>query len=197
MTNRSHKKDPDFEGFDDELFESEAKEDEGGEGSSTEKVALTHPAYEELLGQLSAAEAKANEHWENLLRLNAELENMRRRNERDVAQAHKFGLEKFAQELLPVVDNLERGLAQMNSTETSPLRTGVELTLKQLQAVLEKFAIKPVEPQGKMFDPTLHEAMATRDSDAASGTVLEVLQKGYLLNDRLLRPALVVVAKSA
>lgn len=185
------KRDPDLEDFDDE------EEDEGS-STKTEKPTISHLSYEEAIKQLTATEAKANQHWETVLRTQAEMENIRRRNEQSLTQAHKYALEKIARELLPVVDNLERGLTQMgDEEETSALRTGVELTLKQLQGVLEKFAIKPVEPAvGSSFDPTLQEAMTTRDSDEPAGTILEVLQKGYQLNDRLLRPALVVVAKS-
>ena len=152
----------------------------------------------ELATQLTAAEEKANQNWETVLRMQAEMENMRRRHEQSVAQSHKYSIEKIARELLPVVDNLERGLAQMKPDEVSPLRTGVELTLKQLQSVLEKFAIKALDPLlGSPFDPTLHEAMTMRPAnDMPPDSVVEVLQKGYQLHDRLLRPALVVVAKN-
>jgi molecular chaperone GrpE len=157
-----------------------------------------HPAYEELAQQLTLMEAKANDYWDKLLRCQAELDNNRRRSERDLAQAHKFGLERFVLELLPVADNLERSLEQENTADAAALKTGVELTLKLLQNVLEKLAVKPVNPLDEMFDPTLHEAMSMQaHAEKAPGTVLVVLQKGYLLNDRLLRPALVVVAKAA
>lgn len=186
------KRDPDLEDFDDE--------DEGSTTSEVEKQkpALSHLSYDELIAELTAAESKANENWETVLRMQAEMENMRRRHEQTLAQTHKYSLEKIAREILQVVDNLERGLGQMTADEVSPLRTGVELTLKQLQSVLEKFSIKVLDPAlGSSFDPTLHEAMTTRASDeVAPGSILEVLQKGYQLHDRLLRPALVVVAKN-
>lgn len=162
-----------------------------------EKPVLTHQSYEELLTQLATAEAKANEYWDKLVRLQAEFDNLRRRNERDLAQAHKFALERCMSELLPVVDNLERTLEQKGSSDLEVLYTGVELTLKLLRGVLEKFGVKPVDPLGESFDPTLHEAMSMQEQPGqAPGTVLSVLQKGYLLHDRLLRPALVVVVKT-
>ena len=129
---------------------------------------------------LDAAEAKAKEHWEAYLRASAELENVRRRAERDVANAHKFGLEKFASELLGVRDSLELGM---------------QLTLKQLASVMDKFGIAPVDPTGLPFDPEKHEAVAMVESEADPNTVVAVMQRGYVLNERLLRAAMVTVAK--
>lgn len=163
-----------------------------------EQPAIGHPSYDELVKQFNAAEAKANENWDKLLRCQADIENMRYRSARDLAQARKFALESFAQELLPVVDNLERSLEQKVGAEAANLYTGVELTLKLLQGVLEKNAIKAVNPLGEAFDPTLHEAMSMQeDAEKAPNTVLAVLQKGYLLHDRLMRPALVIVSKAS
>jgi len=187
----AHKKDPDFEGFDEEI-----ELDVNEAGNNQDRPELTRLSREELMAQLTAAEAKANENWETSLRLKAEFDNMRKRNERDLAQAHKYSLEKIAQELLGVMDNLERGLALMVGSEFAAVRTGVELTQKQLQGVFDKFSIKVIDPLNAPFDPALHEAMATKEADVAPGTVVEVLQKGYQLQDRLLRPALVVVAKT-
>lgn len=188
----SKKKDPDFEGFDDQEIELDIGQDAKDQSLEKEQPALSHASYQELEDQLTAAEKKADAMGEKALRIQAELDNMRRRHERDLAHAHKYSLEKFALELLAVMDNLERGLAQMTSKED---RVGIELTLKQLQSVFDKFGIKAVDPKGKPFDPNQHEAMATIASDQAPGTVVDVLQKGYLLQDRLLRPALVAVAK--
>lgn len=189
--------DPDLADFDDEMNASE-----DGSGGSHEKQskpsakdALTHPSYEQLLQELTQAEEKFNQQRDQTLRVQADLENIRRRHEKDLASAHKYGLERIAQELLSVVDNLERGLAQMPVDAAENLRTGVELTLKQLTAVLDKFSIKVIDPLETQFDPTFHEAMAMKESTKAPGIVLEVLQKGYQLHDRLLRPALVVVSK--
>lgn len=183
-------RDPDFEGFDDEV-----EVDVGKPELPEDKPALGHPSYQELAEQLTTAEKKADSYKEAALRHQAEIENIRRRNERELASAHKYSLEKIAQELLLVRDNLERGLAQFTTDEKDPVKMGVELTLKQLQDVFKKFHIQAIEPLDQPFDPAMHEAMAMKESDKKPGTVLEVLQKGYQLNDRLLRPALVVVAK--
>jgi len=159
-----------------------------------QKPAIDHKSYNELLQQLEAADEKANENWEKFMRLQAEMENLRKRGERDLSQAHKYALERFAGELLPVFDNLERALEQ--KSEDQNLRMGVELTLKVFQSVFDKFGIKAVNPLGETFDPSNSEAMSMEVSDKPAGTVVKVLQKGYLLNDRLLRPALVIVAKA-
>jgi len=146
---------------------------------------------------LDAAEAKAKEHWETYLRASAELENVRRRAERDVANAHKFGLEKFASELLGVRDSLELGLqsAQAENASVETVREGMQLTLKQLASVMDKFGIAPVDPTGLPFDPEKHEAVAMVESEADPNTVVAVMQRGYVLNERLLRAAMVTVAK--
>lgn len=161
---------------------------------AAQKPALGHKSYDELLQQLEETDEKANENWEKFMRLQAEMENLRKRNERDLSQAHKYALERFAGELLPVYDNLERALEQ--KSEDQNLRTGVELTLKVFQSVFEKFSIKAINPLGETFDPSTSEAMSMEVSDQPAGTVVKVLQKGYQLNDRLLRPALVIVAKA-
>jgi len=125
------------------------------------------------------------------------LENLRKRNQRELENAHKYALEKFIQELLPVKDSLEMGLAAEDADKNiTRLREGTELTLQMLQTVLEKFGIEEINPQDKAFDPELHQAMSAIPSEEAKpNTVLSVMQKGYLLNDRLVRPAMVVVAK--
>ena len=122
---------------------------------------------------------------------------MRRRAERDVANAHKFGLEKFASELLGVRDSLELGLqsAQAENASVETVREGMQLTLKQLASVMDKFGIAPVDPTGLPFDPEKHEAVAMVESEADPNTVVAVMQRGYVLNERLLRAAMVTVAK--
>ena len=148
--------------------------------------------------ELAKAALLAEENWDKFVRTQAELENLKRRSEKDLQNAHKFGLEKFARELLPVADSLELGLSVETSDnpEADKLREGMELTLKQLMASLEKFNVTPVDPVGQKFNPELHQAMATQPTDEAEpNTVIKVYQKGYLLNDRLLRPAMVVVAQ--
>lgn len=152
----------------------------------------------ELQKQLEEAQQKAEENWNNFLRARAELENIRRRAERDLEQAHKYGLERFAGELVPIKDSLEMGVAAAHEpgADVTKLREGVELTTKMLQQVFERFKIVELNPQGERFDPSKHEAMAAQESaEHEPNTVINVVQKGYLLNDRVLRPAMVIVAK--
>jgi len=160
-----------------------------GSGGRTEPDVM--PSPEELL---KAAELAAQEHHDAWLRAKAEMENVRKRAQIDVANAHKFALEGFAQELLPVRDSLEAALASTNLTLES-LKSGVELTLKQLATAFEKANIKEINPLGEMLDPHKHQAMNTVESDAPANTIVSVFQKGYELNERLVRPALVSVAK--
>ena len=150
------------------------------------------PSTEELLKQ---AELAAQEHHDAWLRAKAETENMRKRAQIDVANAHKYALENFAQQLLPVRDSLEAALASPKLT-LETLKGGVEMTLKQLISAFEKVNIKEINPLGEILDPHKHEAMTTVESDAAPNSIVSVFQKGYQLNDRLVRPALVSVAKS-
>jgi molecular chaperone GrpE len=162
---------------------------------------LTHPAYEELLHKLDEAEQKANQHWERILRMQAEADNAARRAERDVASAHKFALEKFANELLPIIDSLElclKSVPTADHEQTAAVLEGVNLTLKLFYAAMEKFGIVQVNPiDSAMFDPEHHQAISLQtDTTLPAGSVLSVLQKGYTLNGRLLRPALVVVSKA-
>jgi molecular chaperone GrpE len=145
--------------------------------------------------QLAEAQAKAAEHRDAWLRALADAENARKRAQADLANAHKFAVEKFADALLPVIDSLEAALAtQAGSVEA--LKSGVELTAKQLRAAFEKSGITEIAPPpGTKFDPHRHQAMATVESDAEPNSIVTVLQKGWSLNDRVLRPALVTVSK--
>lgn len=134
------------------------------------------------------------------LRTQAEMQNLRRRSERDVENAHKYALEKFVGELLPVVDNLERALQAIDQNDESlkALTEGVELTLKSFQDVLVRYKVEPVDPKGQPFDPEFHQAMSMLEMpEEVPNTVVDVFQKGYTLNGRLVRPAMVVVAKAA
>ena len=149
------------------------------------------PSPEELL---KAAELKAAEHHDAWLRAKAETENMRRRAQDDVTKAHKFAAEKFAGELLAVKDSLEAALAT-EQQDVAALKAGVELTLKQLVAAFEKSAVTELNPLGEKFDPHFHQAIAMVDAEQEANTVVSVLQKGYALHERILRPALVTVAK--
>jgi len=152
------------------------------------------PAAAGVEEQLRKAELAAREHQEAWLRAKAEADNIRKRAQADIASAHKFALENFAAELLPVKDSLEAALAAENAT-TDSMRSGVQLTLKQLAAALERFNVTEVNPVGQKFDPHRHQAISTQESDAEPNTVVKVLQKGYLLHERVVRPALVIVAK--
>lgn len=162
---------------------------------------LSHPSYEELMQKLDETESKANEHWERILRMQAEADNLARRAERDLTNAHKFAIEKFAAELLPIIDSLELSISNVPSEKDEAadcILEGVQLTLKMFYSAIEKFGIKQVNPISEIFDPNFQQAISTQaDSSVEPGTVLSVLQKGYTLNNRLLRPALVVVAKMA
>ncbi|GAB6041891.1 nucleotide exchange factor GrpE [Endothiovibrio diazotrophicus] len=169
------------------------------EEAAAEGTGEGQPSYDEVVLMLEDARAKADDHWNQVLRINAELDNLRKRSSRDLENAHKFALEKFAGELLPVRDSLEMGLAAAENSEgdVEKIREGMELTLKMLSGAMEKFGIVQVDPKGEKFDPQLHEAMSMMESaEAEPNTVLHVVQKGYQLNERLIRPAMVVVAKA-
>jgi len=160
-------------------------------------------SQEDMTLLLEDARSKADEHWNQFLKAKADMENLRRRHERDVESAHKYALERFATALLPVVDSLELGLEASKTTavhesdDVKKLREGMELTLKMLQAALEKFGIKELNPKGEKFNPQLHQAMLTQESaEVEPNTVLTVCQKAYLLHDRLIRPAMVIVSKA-
>lgn len=159
---------------------------------------LDHPSYKELQNQLTETEKKATEYWERILRMQAEKTNMERIAKQDIENAHKYALEKFALDLLPVLDNLERAIDAHTDDESDAgsLLDGIQLTLKIFQTTCEKFGIKQVDPKDQPFNPELHQAVSTQSDTAIKpGTVVAVLQKGYLLNNRLIRPALVIVAK--
>ncbi len=154
----------------------------------------------ELEAELAAARAKAEENWNLALRAKAEAENTKRRAEIDVANAHKYALEKFLEGLLPVIDSIELGLQAVSGEDAdiAKFREGSELTLKLMKAVLERHNIEQIDPQGEKFDPVCHQAMSMQEShEAEPNTVLKVMQKGYRLNDRVIRPAMVIVSKAA
>jgi molecular chaperone GrpE len=158
---------------------------------------LEHPSYIEMQTKLNEAEEKANQYWDRMLRMQAESENAQRRVQRDIENAHKYGLEKFASDLLPVIDSLERAMSLSDDHQHSVLE-GVQLTLKMFYGVLEKFGVKQIDPVGQPFNPEFHQAVSTVvDPAVQPNTVKDVLQKGYTLNNRLIRPALVVVSKAS
>ncbi len=150
------------------------------------------PSLEELLRK---AELQATEHYDAWLRAKADADNIRKRAQEDIAKAHKFAVENFSSELLAVRDSLEAALAVQNATVES-MKSGVEITLRQLTSVFERFSVRELNPVGEKFDPHRHQAMSVVESDAPPNTVVQVFQKGYLLHDRVLRPALVSVAKA-
>ncbi len=152
---------------------------------------------EELQRDLAQALAKADEYWKLYLGTRAEMENLLKRTERDIKNAHKFALERFLEELFPVRDCLEMGLEVANdSVDVLKLKEGVDLTLKQLSAAMEKFGIREVNATGTKFNPAEHEAIAVVPTDQAEpNSVIQVIQKGYVLNGRLIRPAKVLVAQ--
>lgn len=167
-------------------------------GSPTEEAASmpepeVMPSLEELLRK---AELQAQEHHDAWLRAKAEAENIRKRAQEDVTKAHKFAVEGFSTELLAVKDSLEAALSAQNATVDN-MRSGVEITLRQLVSVFDKFAVKEVNPSpGEKFDPHRHQAMSMVPADLPANSVVQVFQKGYLLHERVLRPAMVSVAQA-
>jgi molecular chaperone GrpE len=155
---------------------------------------------EQLTALLEDARAKADEHWDHLLRARAELENQRRRHAMELEKTHKYALDSFVKELLQVRDSLELGhdAASEGPADVEKLREGTELTLKLLTDVMGKFGVEQIDPQGEAFDPQHHQAMTMQPrADVPPNTVVSVVQKGYLLNGRLVRPALVIVSSAA
>ncbi|MBI2786178.1 MAG: nucleotide exchange factor GrpE [Legionella longbeachae] len=162
----------------------------------TSEAALDHPSYVALSEKLTLAEQQAHENWEKSVRALAELDNVRRRAEREVANAHRYGVEKLLTGLLPVIDSLEQALQLAIKSEDLAMREGLELTLKLFVDALQKYDVQQIDPMGLPFDPQQHEAMSMQDAPGVEpNTVLAVFQKGYQLSDRVIRPARVVVSK--
>lgn len=180
--------------LDEDEYEDLKKPKKKSKSSKKEHNALSHPDYEELEEKLTLAEQKAHENWEKATRALAELENVRRRAEREVSNAHRYSIDKLLQALLPVADSLEQAL--QIAEKDSQMAEGLELTLKLFLGVLEKQGVTQLNPEGELFDPKEHEAMTMQEAGTAQpNTVLAVFQKGYKLHDRIIRPARVVVAK--
>jgi molecular chaperone GrpE len=172
-------------GTEEDLDWNESEADEEGRVSQLEAALL-------------ASESKIKEQQEGVLRAKAEVENMRRRTEQEMDKARKYALNKFSEELLPVIDNLERAIeaADAENEAIKPFLEGVELTHKTFVAVVDKFGLKVINPVGEVFNPEFHQAMSIQESaDHESNTVMFVMQKGYELNGRVIRPAMVMVAK--
>ncbi len=180
--------------------ENTSQEAENAELEGQEQVVegTVEPAEEALTADEALIEENAKLKDE-VMRAKADVQNIRRRSEQDVEKAHKFSTEKFARELLSVVDNLERAMASCpDSEEVKPFLEGVEMTQKSFLDTLKKFSVEAIDPEGHPFDPALHQAISMVDApDAEPNTVLNVVQKGYTNHGRLLRPAMVVVSKAA
>ncbi|MBY5992672.1 nucleotide exchange factor GrpE [Ferrimonas balearica] len=199
MADKQEKVEPkeEIEATETEAVEAQAPADAEGD-APVEDVASQRIA--ELEAELGKAKATIEGQKDSVVRAAAEVENIRRRTAQDVEKAHKFALEKFANELLPVIDNLERALEVSNTEEEAikPMLEGVELTLKSFQAAVAKFGIEVVDPVGDAFNPEQHQAISMLPSEEfAANTVISVMQKGYALNSRLLRPAMVIVSRGA
>lgn len=171
------------------------------EGAVEEKQAETPEGDENVVkleAEIEALKQKADDNWNQFLREKAESENARRRAQKDVENARNFAIEKFVQELLPVKDSLEMGLqaSQEKGADVGKLKEGTKLTLKMFNNTVAKFGVEVVDPMGKPFNPEFHQAMTMQESDKKPNVVLAVMQKGYLLNGRLIRPAMVVVSKA-
>jgi len=197
----SDKHQKDWKKFKEEKTAVDDWEDETPKKDTSEDVdknALLHPSYPELEEKLTLAEQQAHENWEKSVRLLAELDNVRRRSERDVANAHRYSLEKFAIALLPVIDSMEQALQLAEKSSDKSMHEGIELTMKLFLDVLKKFEVQQLDPLGEAFDPHQHEAISIQDSaDVPPNSVLLVVQKGYTLSgDRVIRPARVIVSKA-
>jgi len=174
------------ESADAEAVETDEVEAETGDGEVS---------IESLQAELEAANTKASDNWDKALRIQAEMDNLRKRSEKQVEDAHKYAVKKFVEELLPVADSLEMGYAV--DGEVEQIREGIGLTMNVLKAAMEKFSVVAVDPLGEKFNPDLHQAMAMQPSeDYENDHVSAVMQKGYTLNGRLVRPAMVMVVKN-
>lgn len=175
-------------------------EEQGVEFEQPEEAVEQTDPETDLVAELEEARAEAKANADRYLRAEAEMANLRRRVEKDVENAHKYGQEKLVKELLDVADNLERTLAAIDtdSSEVEPLKEGVDMTLKGLLGTFAKFQIEVINPEGEPFDPQHHQAMSMIENpEVEPNTVIAVMQKGYTLHGRLVRPAMVMVSKGA
>lgn len=174
----------------DELEAIDKNQDEQSDDEASDEI-----TFELLQEQLEVVQEKADENWQIVLHLKADADNQRKRNEKQVEDAHKFGVKKFVEELLPVADSLEMGMAAEGDIEQ--IREGMNLTMNVLNKALDKFSVEAIEPLGEKFNPDLHQAMAMQPSEEYDeGCVSAVMQKGYTLNGRIVRPAMVMVVKN-
>jgi len=193
-----------LDGFEQDLMDEENADEQSNSGfSSSETEAMDdgddNTDSSKLIDQLKAANDKATENWDHFVRAQAEMENLRRRSQREVENAHKYASEKFIQSVLPVIDSLEMGADAAGQKDASldKIIEGMELTVKMFADILEKFEIEKINPVGESFNPEFHQAMSMQETaDEKPNTILAVMQKGYKIQDRLIRPAMVVVAKA-
>jgi len=193
------KTDPEITDSDEsELLNDDKPGTETDDNSDTLEMEINVKSFEAVQAQLAEAEEQARQNLDKAVRAQAELENVRRRGQRDLENAHKYALEKFLQDLLPIHDSLEMGIeaARQESADVNSLKDGSELILKMMADLLEKHGIESIHPLGEPFNPEHHQAMSMLESDEHDpNTVITVMQKGYKLNDRLVRPAMVAVSK--
>jgi molecular chaperone GrpE len=177
--------------------EAETAETPPGQAATEPAMEAAEPGGDTGDGasELALALAKAEENWDRYVRAAAELENVRKRASKDVENAHRYALERFGRELLPVKDSLELGLSSADNASVESLLEGSQATLKILGTTMQQFGIEELDPAGEPFDPSVHEAISMQPSDDVEpGSIVTVVQKGYTLNGRLLRPAMVIVA---
>jgi molecular chaperone GrpE len=189
---------PNIDADDEHSLATEAEEQAHLEDVVPEAAEAEDETGESMEQQLLKAQDTIKDYWDQMMRLRAEIDNNRKRAERDVENAHKYALKSFVENLLPVIDSMEMGqtAATADNATLESIREGAELTIGMLVQVLEKNGLEQVDPLGEKFDPERHQAISMIDVESAeSNTVVEVMQKGFLLNDRLVRPAMVVVAK--
>ena len=178
--------------------ETQEQIDDENAVESQEEAVLDSPerSADSLEAQLEDAQSKASENWDHFVRAKAEMDNLRRRNSIDLENAHKFGMEKFVTELLPVIDSISMGLATEEASAES-LREGMGMTLSMIEKMMEKLGIEEIDPLNEKFDAEKHQAMTMQpNADVEPNTVIAVMQKGYALNERLIRPAMVMVSKA-
>lgn len=185
----------------DETLKDESKIEtrvEISDQAETESESKTDTREEDIEQQLLKAQATIKDYWDQIMRLKAEIDNNIKRSSRDIENAHKFALRNFAESLLPILDSMEMGqqAAESDKASLSSITEGTQLTMSMFVQALEKHGLKQIDPVGESFDPDQHQAISiVEDENAESNTVISVMQKGFSLNDRLVRPAMVVVAK--
>ncbi|MGA0937557.1 MAG: nucleotide exchange factor GrpE [Sedimenticolaceae bacterium] len=184
----------------DEKNENPAEETvENVEAVLEEEISASEGDADAMSSELAALQKKADEHYDQLVRAHAEIENLKRRHTQELEKAHKYALDKFVGELLTIWDSLELGLqaAQNDEADVASLREGTELTVKMFGDVMEKFNVERINPEGESFNPEFHQAMSmVPNAEMAPNTVMAVMQKGVSLNGRLIRPAMVVVSQA-